>query len=226
MSAKSPSPKNPDVATYSAAVTRLAAADETLRAAQARIAELDARTAELDAQATRLEAERGRAFARGDLEQAASTGKAFAANRAERDDAVAAGKALAASMDELWMAVLEAEDAACDAHLSVHRSVYDAEHPALVAHLQTTAARLWRAHYAAGNQISFRDWWQNLGQDVDMGYDAILKADVGLPIPEILPRSALIPGAPRRGDDRRSAIRDLIEARDAARNADTARQAA
>jgi hypothetical protein len=226
MSPKTPTPKTAGPTAYDAAVARLTEADERCRSAQSRIADLDAKIADLDAAATRLEAERGRAFANGDLETAASTGKGFSENRLARSDAVIEGKALRASMDELWIAVLEAEEAAGNAHIALFNSIHDTERPALVSHLQMAAARLWRAHYAAGNHISFRDWWANLGNDVDLGYDAILAADVRLPVPEIIPRSSLLPGLPRRGDSRRYEIRNLIELRDAARTADMARQAA
>ncbi|MBN8474408.1 hypothetical protein [Sulfuritalea sp.] len=218
-------PKSPSVADFDAALARLAAADGVVLSTRERITALEARIAELDVAAGHLETERGRAYASGELDQAVNLGKQYAANRAEHGDAVAAVKAMHASTDDLMIAVLDAEDEAERLHGAVMHAFAAQERAALVAYLKPALSRAWRAHYAAGNSISFGSWCHDLTDELDGGHEAVFAADVKLPIQELCPRSGLIPGNPRNGDQRRADLNALREKKRAASGADLAQAA-
>lgn len=219
-------PKTPSVTDFNGAMARLDAADRAVITCRERIAALEARAAELDVVAIQLEHSRGKAYSSGELEDAAAIGKRYAANRAEWADAHTEIKARNLGMDGLMVAVLDAEDAADSLHGTIMEALYKQERAALIPSLKPALARAWRIYYAAGNEISFDAWCSDLIREIDDGYEAILALDVGLPISEVVPRSSLLPGNPRRGDQRRADLRAVREKLRAAGGVDLAQQAA
>lgn len=188
-----------DISKYTAAMEALAVAEQRVLGARQRRAEFEARAEVLSAEARDLERQRNHAIARGEMDAAASLGKAFAVASDGAKDARHQAAAFRDADDVLLVDVFAAEQAADDEHKRLFDQVATDLRAKFIAMAGPAIVQLWRAAQAADQGLPIRTLWVDLFDAIDQGDQAHLAAPIEFPARELSPRSALLgPGSPRR----------------------------
>lgn len=199
-----------DVQAFEAACAALTEAESALRRAQELACELEAKADQLDREAAELDQQRGRALARGKMDDARKIGQKWEGAHDGAKAARAEASALRTAIENLEIALLDAEEAAQRAHRLVLIELHDRELAALIDDIRPRTLRLYRAHVARGGNRTFGDWIGDIVRDCDPGsrvfHEPLAEP---LPVPEDRPDSELL----GFGRARRSAIADRREAR-------------